>query len=1054
MSEDPSTVPKKEREEESDAVDEDENEDEEEEDDNVSSSGDEGSEKLEDGTSGKKTYACDQCQSVFSHHTGYYNHMKRKHNLLCYSKGSICCREEGCSFRCAMREKLQAHLMHHHNKSLAFSQLKFSSMKDFEEWREVFEKQEKCRFVKKSGTRIRRHTGEKHTYLYCSRSGTFVSNSKGVRTQLKKVTCKISNYCTASIDCVEQLDGTVLAKLCSTHYGHDPSVELLRLTKTDKDIIAGQLGKGVSRDIVLDNIRASVGEDVDRIHLLTMKDIRNIERSYNIKPEIKNREFTCGFASVNEWVREMECLGDESPILFYKPKNQSKIVDEGEHFLGLDDFCVVMMTKGQQDILRKFGQNGVFYITWMSISNGYDLSLLSLMVTDDLNEAFPVAYMVCSTMSRSIEVLFFKVIRDKMGPFCARAIMTDDRKSLFDAWGEVMGFVPYYLLSNRFVDADWRDRLITVPNEDVQCAVYEVLYSYLSVTDSTRFDENLNLFVKHLKENSQTQMFGTYFEDNYLHRVRLWAGCYDKKSVGVNEHLNLDAIYNDLLAVCNSKGKFAKLLEKTLQGLLKIVRDRQYFRTSKITRQAQELHQHHSVSMNIDLDAIQCMENRKWKVKSETSKLIFLVTRKTYECNARCPLICDSCKMCAHMFECTCKVYNFDRTMCKHIHAVGRLFRKNINLMDNLGGINLDNGALENGLNSNSEYESENVARFEDNSESNKTTANADKNSASPIQLKPKVPKPLPLMKTILVSKKNDNKEQSNDTIQVNDASTSASPASEVQTNTESAITPAPSKRTVESSSPDGKMKVRALNLISCIEKRIQSLNDETKLKNVCKELNSLKRFLDSSDAIMDKGKAVEFTIKIVDGDTKKPDRKRKLIKKKGRPKPQASNPPQAQKRQVGRPKKSSSNDSVGDNKDSNTHTVVAEIHEEPKPHSKKDSVSEESQLKRKAPRLDDSLSEDQQSKLAKADEILVDEMSFPNLRRSNRKAKRKLSPEDVVDALKPVVKTRSRNVNFSEKIETASLSSQESSKKTGEVDIVVAEDSSIPAINNDGVKQ
>ncbi|XP_022198441.2 uncharacterized protein LOC111055535 [Nilaparvata lugens] len=468
MSENPKIiVPKEEGKEDSDADAEEEDEiieDEQEDEDIEFSSADEDSEKLEDGSSEKKSYVCDLCPgSMFSHHNGYYNHLKRKHNVVCYSKGSISCREKGCTFRCSMREKLQSHLMHTHKKPLAFSQLKFSSMKDFEEWREVFEKQEKCRFVKKSGTRIRRQTGEKHTYLYCSRSGTFVSNSKGVRNQFKKVSSKISNYCTASIDCVEQLDGTVLAKLCSTHYGHDPSVEFLRLTKADKDNIASQLGKGVSRDIVLDNIRASVGEDVDRIHLLTMKDIRNIERSYNIKAEIKSREFSCGFASVNEWVREMECLGDESPILFYKPKNQSKIVAEGEHFLGLDDFCVVLMTKGQQDILRKFGQNGVFYITWMSISNGYDLSLLSLMVTDDLNEAFPVAYMVCSAMSKSIEVLFFKIIRDKMGTLCARAIMTDDRKSLFDAWGEVMGFVPYYLLSNRFVDADWRDRLITVP---------------------------------------------------------------------------------------------------------------------------------------------------------------------------------------------------------------------------------------------------------------------------------------------------------------------------------------------------------------------------------------------------------------------------------------------------------------------------------------------------------------------------------------------------------------------------------------------------------------
>lgn len=630
----------------------------------------------------RRKWQCEKCSKAFTQNAGLYNHMKRKHGLIVYAKASILCKEPNCDFKCSMRDKLQSHLVNVHKKPLAFSTLKFSSMADFEDWKEVFEKQEKCRFVKKSGTRIRNNTGEKHTYLYCSRSGTFISNSKGKRTQIKKGTCKISNYCTASIDCIEDQNGTVIAKLCSTHYGHEPSVEYLRLTKSDKSVIADKLAQGVPRDVVIDNVRASVGENIDRIHFLTMKDIRNIERSYGIKNDGKQKSSVQGFASVNEWVREMETLGDESPVTFYKAKYSPEVLNDNCKCLETQDFCLILMTKGQQEIFKKFGQNGVFYVTWLNISNGYDLSLLTLMVADDLNEAFPVGYMICSRMTTEIEVLFFKVIQDQLGSFCARAIMTDDRKSLYDSWCSVMGFVPYHLLSNRFVDADWRDRLISVQNEDVQCAVYEVLYSYLSCTDSTKFEENLSAFIKHLKENEDTLIFGLYFEDTYLHRVRLWAGCYDKKCVGINEHLNLDIVYNELLSVCNNKGKFSKLLDKTLQGLLTIVRDRQHNRISKIAKQAQELVHHHGVSMNINLDGIQAIENRKWQIKSESTNLIFTVTRKTYECNMKCPLVCTDCKMCAHMFECTCKVYNFDRTMCKHIHAIGRLFQKSLRVLE------------------------------------------------------------------------------------------------------------------------------------------------------------------------------------------------------------------------------------------------------------------------------------------------------------------------------------------------------------------------------------
>ena len=72
--------------------------------------------------------------------------------------------------------------------------------------------------------------------------------------------------------------------------------------------IAGQLAQGVTLERVFDNIRDKIGDQFQRIHLLTRKDINNIERTYGVKG-IQRHLQVCIFGMK---------LHDDNPVILYK----------------------------------------------------------------------------------------------------------------------------------------------------------------------------------------------------------------------------------------------------------------------------------------------------------------------------------------------------------------------------------------------------------------------------------------------------------------------------------------------------------------------------------------------------------------------------------------------------------------------------------------------------------------------------------------------------------------------------------------------------------------
>ncbi|GFY15045.1 MULE domain-containing protein [Trichonephila clavipes] len=100
---------------------------------------------------------------------------------------------------------------------------------------------------------------------------------------------------------------------------------------------------------ILNEVRNSFSNELERIHLLTRQDIVNVAKSYNLK---KDYMYHINDAiSVDMWVKKVS--GPDSPAIYYKPQGESS----EDIPLKKDYFLLVLMNSAQSEILQKLGNN-------------------------------------------------------------------------------------------------------------------------------------------------------------------------------------------------------------------------------------------------------------------------------------------------------------------------------------------------------------------------------------------------------------------------------------------------------------------------------------------------------------------------------------------------------------------------------------------------------------------------------------------------------------------------------------------------------------------------
>ena len=196
------------------------------------------------------------------------------------------------------------------------------------------------------------------------------------------------------------MTSAVHVEYCFTHHSHETNLAHLKMPDDHKTMIAAKLQEGVSEKKILDDIRDDIPSQIGREHLVTLQDIQNIRRKYNIEGIQRHQN---DHQSVSICVEEMASL-DYNPILLHKAQGIEQTEDMDN--LGKNDILLCLQTEFQKDMMAKFGSN----IICVDATHGttmYDVLLITVLAMDEYGEGVPVAWALSNTEDQAALVESF-----------------------------------------------------------------------------------------------------------------------------------------------------------------------------------------------------------------------------------------------------------------------------------------------------------------------------------------------------------------------------------------------------------------------------------------------------------------------------------------------------------------------------------------------------------------------------------------------------------------------------------------------------------------------
>ena len=151
---------------------------------------------------------------------------------------------------------------------------------------------------------------------------------------------------------------------------------------------------------ILDNIRNKLGKSYQRIHLVTRKDIINIERTYCFTGNQRHRDDA---TSVHLWVEDMNTQGKKPCFAL---QTQGQIPPQGYENLSHKDFAIAIQTPLQAEILKRFSSD-IICVDSTHGTNGYNFSLITVMVIDEYGEGFPMAWCISNREDHPLLLIFY-----------------------------------------------------------------------------------------------------------------------------------------------------------------------------------------------------------------------------------------------------------------------------------------------------------------------------------------------------------------------------------------------------------------------------------------------------------------------------------------------------------------------------------------------------------------------------------------------------------------------------------------------------------------------
>ncbi|XP_048526115.1 zinc finger protein 436-like [Dendroctonus ponderosae] len=298
-----------------------------------------------------KVYPCEICQKNFSGLNHYIQHKKTHQGEESVDKLVHSFQCSLCNIVCATKLSLINHFEQDHGIKISVTALEFSNESDFKNWKSNLEEKSYSQYVKQRGS-YKTSEGTKTVYV-CKRSGFYVPKGSGKRHLKTQGTSKINGMCPSEMQVTVLENDEHKITFTETHIGHDQDLGHLHLTVEQRMDVAKKIATNVPFSCILDGIRDSISNDkLERIHLLTTKDMHNITQTFNLcNDSVRHKD---DVISLESWIGEVH---ESGTVVYYKPQGRSC---SRHSYLKEVDFMLIIMHPGQLEIQQRFKQKKLF----------------------------------------------------------------------------------------------------------------------------------------------------------------------------------------------------------------------------------------------------------------------------------------------------------------------------------------------------------------------------------------------------------------------------------------------------------------------------------------------------------------------------------------------------------------------------------------------------------------------------------------------------------------------------------------------------------------------
>lgn len=420
-------------------------------------------------------------------------------------------------------------------------------------------------------------------------------------------------------------------------------------------------------DQLLNELRdeAVCSEILEKKHVLNRKALYNIIYRYNLSSVVKYHD---------EDISSIHIPHEKSKLDYTNPIQIYQKIDEPCDNFDTEDTMLVIMTEEQREMLLNFGHDKIC-IDSTNNSEKLKLQLTSIFILDEFGVTFPACYFISNKIDENTLTMLFQEIKKMVGVIDAKIFMSDDTPYFYNSWKNVMTEVKNQIICKWYIDRAWRKSLDKIGNKEAKSEIYAILRALLDEANKQEFEKLSRSLLEKL-DTEGFYDFKHFFVSTYAARPNVWAACYREETF-LNTSMALEASHK---ALKHLYSKFCQnnRIDVVIQILLKTIRDKTFNRKINLsegyanTRRNEILIRHERAG---DVKKIFEIHDQEWLVESLSKNVKHSVRKKSNDCS--CQQKCLVCKVCVHMYTCSCNDYFISRNLCKHIHAVCRSLQSN-----------------------------------------------------------------------------------------------------------------------------------------------------------------------------------------------------------------------------------------------------------------------------------------------------------------------------------------------------------------------------------------